>query len=135
MITLMITIYIIFTQHSTLFLHSNFLNESYCMFVFCIKQMYLQQIFIMLQTLSGRSSNDGGNCSPLSGHQFGQVKKFLLFLTWPFCFLNARIQPLIPAWNTSVKCKCIHYSFSLRRLFKCTHDVKKCCPVSRYADH
>lgn len=75
-------------------------------------QLDLQQILIMLQTLSGRPANDGCDRSPLSGHQFGQMQEFLLLLTWPFCLLNTGVQPLVPAPQmthiTPVSLKLLH---------------------------
>ncbi|WAR09448.1 hypothetical protein MAR_019406 [Mya arenaria] len=43
-------------------------------------------------TLCSGAANYGSDSSPLCGHQLGQVKQFLLFLTTPFCLLDARMR-------------------------------------------
>lgn len=57
----------------------------------------VQQVFIVLQTLGSSTPYDRCNGPPLSGHKLGQMKQLLLFFSGPFCFLDAGIQPLIPA--------------------------------------
>lgn len=50
----------------------------------------------MLQTLGSGSSDDGGNGSPLGGHQLGQMEQLLFLLSGPFCLFDARVKPLVP---------------------------------------
>lgn len=57
---------------------------------------FVQQVFVVLQTLGSRASYDRSNGPPLSGHQLGQMKQLLLLLSGPFCFLDAGVQPLVP---------------------------------------
>ena len=52
--------------------------------------MYSQQHLIMLQALGRSPSNDGGNGSPLTRHQLGQVKQLLLLLPAPFSLRKDR---------------------------------------------
>lgn len=59
----------------------------------------VQQVFIVLQTLGSSTSYDRSNGSPLSGHQLGQMKQLLLLFSGPFCFLDAGVQPLVPAYR------------------------------------
>lgn len=58
---------------------------------------HVQQVFVVLQTLGSSTSYDRSDGSPLRGHQLGQMKQLLLFLSGPFCFLDAGVQPLVPA--------------------------------------
>lgn len=57
----------------------------------------------MLQTLGSGAADDGSDGPPLSGHQLGQVKQLLLFLSGPFCLLDAGIQPLVPAGRSTAR--------------------------------
>lgn len=56
----------------------------------------------MLQALGSSSSNNGSDGPPLSGHQLGQMQQLLLFLSGPFCLLDAGVQPLVPAHRQKV---------------------------------
>lgn len=51
----------------------------------------------MLQALGSSASNDGSNGPPLGGHQLGQMEQLLLLFSGPFGFLDAGIQPFVPA--------------------------------------
>lgn len=51
----------------------------------------------MFEALSGRAAHDGGDGSPLGGHELGEMEQLLLLLPTPLRFLDARVQPLVPA--------------------------------------
>lgn len=57
----------------------------------------LQQVLVVLQTLGSSTSYDGSDGPPLRRHQLGQMKQLLLLLSGPLRFLNAGVQPLVPA--------------------------------------
>lgn len=51
----------------------------------------------MFEALSGRAAHDGGDGSPLGGHELGEMEQLLLLLPTPLRLLDARVQPLVPA--------------------------------------
>lgn len=63
---------------------------------------FLQQVFVVLQTLGSSPPNNRSDGPPLSRHQLGQMKQLLLLFSGPFCFLDAGVQPLIPAHKQKV---------------------------------
>ena len=56
----------------------------------------VQQLLVPLQALRGRPAHDGRDGAPLSGHELGEVQKFLILLPGPLRLLDARVQPLVP---------------------------------------
>lgn len=55
-----------------------------------------QQLFIALQALGGRATDDRSNGTPLGRHQLRQVQQLLVLLPSPFCFLDGGVQPFVP---------------------------------------